>query len=187
MKKRKKITNKKPLHGTTNSSSTKITVTNSLQKGALMLGAALLGGGVGAVIGKHSLLAGIPVVILGVYKDNKYLTASGLGLCISNGFQKTNQSQAVSGVEDDMHGFDLDQIKERVGTYFKNFSEKLYLPKSDQQTNGFDEMNGTDEPTYFLNPYNNAKPSLEGDLDLSQLDKVQANIAQMSGMDDREF
>ncbi|MDB5274466.1 MAG: hypothetical protein JWO58_2833 [Chitinophagaceae bacterium] len=185
-KRRKKSTHKKSINGTPSISTSKATVVSALKEGGLMLGSALLGGGAGAVIGKHSLLAGIPIVLFGAYKRNKYIASAGLGICISNGFQKP-QAQTVSGVEEDMHGFDMDQIKERLGTYFKNFSEKLYLPQ-DQPTNGIDEMNGADHPTYFINPYNNNNnPSLEGDLDLSQLNKVQSQIAQMNGMDDREF
>ena len=193
-KRRKKSTYNKLLHGTTTASSPKASITDSLKEGGLILISAIAAGGLGAVIGKHSLLVGIPVAILGVHKQNKYITAAGIGLCLSNGFQKTqaqSQTASVSGIQDDMHGFDVEQIKERLGNYFKNFSEKLYIPSQDQVIAPSEVVSGINEsqqPSYFLNPYSNA-PSLEGDLDLSQLNKVQAQIAQMNGMGDlqREF
>ena len=178
------------MHGTSTVSTSNNSLAGSLKEGGLILISAIAAGGAGAVIGKHSLLVGIPIAILGVHKQNKYITAAGIGLCLSNGFQKTVQGQpvatSVSGIEDDMHGFDMEQIKERVGNYFKNFSEKLYLPSQDIASKPVVQMSGTDQASFFLNPYTNT-PSLEGDLDLSQLDKVQAQIAQMNGTGEREF
>ena len=183
-KKKKPV--KKTLHGTPSSSASKNTIGSSLQKGGLVLLSAVTAGAVGAVIGKHSLLAGIPVTLLGIYKNNPYITAAGLGITLSSAVPKASASQSVNGTEEDMHGFDMDQIKERVGTYFKNFSHKLYMPVKETQADDT-AVNGADQPTYFLNDYNT--PSLEGDIDLSELNKVQAQIAQMNGMEDpnKEF
>jgi hypothetical protein len=184
----KKRTSKKPLHGTPDPNAPKNNIPNTLQESGVILLAAIFGGGIGAAIGKHSLLVGIPISILGVHYNYKQITALGVGMAISNGFQSSSATpaKAVNGVDDDMHGFDINQIKDRVGTYFKNFSEKLYLPKTEAPVNATDEMNGDEMPTRFLNPYND-NSSLQGDIDLSQMDKVKAQIAQMNGMEDREF
>jgi len=140
------------------------------KEGGLILLAAIAAGGAGAAIGKHSLLVGVPLTLLGIHKKNKYLVAAGLGMTLSNGFQK--KGQTTQGVE----GFDLTKIaqgaKERVGTFFENFKGKLYLsPTPPTTTDGL----GEDEVTYFVNPYNGT-----GEIDMSAIDKVQEQIAQMN-------
>lgn len=141
------------------------------KEGALMLLAAIAAGGAGAALGKHSFIAGIPVTLIGAHKQNKYVIAAGLGLVMSNGFQKAGANTTTTeGVE----GFDLKQIateaKDRVGTFFKNFGEKLYLSKET-----IAGLAGDDEQvTYFVNPYSNKE------LDMSAIDRIQEQIAQMS-------
>lgn len=191
MAKRRKTRNHKALHGTAHTASThKKPVVDTLKEGGLLLVSALAGGGAGAAIGKHSLLIGIPVALWGVHKENKYITSAGLGLCLSNGFQQQQSTTTTNGIGDEMDGFSVEEVKERVGNYFRNFGEKLYLPKAQpapQTTNGL----GADEaPTYFINPYQTSTTQLQGnELDLSHLDRVQEQIAQMSGMGEinREF
>jgi hypothetical protein len=164
----------------------------SILEGGLVLLTAIAGGGAGAALGKHSLVAGVPVALFGIYKNNKYLTALGIGLTISNGFQKaTSPGTTTQGVD----GFDLKQItaqaKDRVGTFFKNFSEKLYLnPKPDTQTAGLGEASQDERVSYFTNPYSSKE------IDMSALDRVEDQIAEMTreraelsdiGETDREF
>lgn len=160
----------------------------------LMLAAAIAAGGAGAAIGKHSFFAGIPVTAFGVHKKNKYIIAAGLGLVLSNGFQKQAATAATTATTTDtassesVEGFDFkliaEQAKDRVGTFFKNFGEKLYLPKSEGSTT---EGLGDDQVSYFVNPYSNKE------LDLSAIDRIQEQVAQMSqptyGLNetDREF
>src|SRR5690348_13764806 len=84
-------------------------VAQTVTKGGLVILAAIAAGGAGAALGKHSLLAGIPVTLLGFHKQNAYITAAGLGLILSNGFQ--NQTKpTVQGVD----GFDVKQIAEEA-------------------------------------------------------------------------
>lgn len=156
----------------------------TLTEGGLLLLAAIAAGGAGAALGKHSLIAGVPVTLFGIHKKNKYIVAAGLGLTLSNGFQPKTQSESTQGID----GFDVKQIatqaKDRIGTFFKNFSEKLYLaPKKDAGTAG---LSGDEQVTYFVNPYANSG------LDMSALDRVQEQIAEMNkgtaGLDtEREF
>ena len=160
-------------------------IAQTVTKGGLVLLAAIAAGGAGAALGKHSLLAGIPVTLVGFHKKNPYIIAAGLGLTLSNGFQNQNKTTTVQGVD----GFDMkliaEQAKDRVGTFFKNFSEKLYISKAEPTaTNG---LAGEEQVTYFVNPYNNAK-----ELDMSAIDRIQEQIANMNGMNaveetEREF
>jgi hypothetical protein len=168
-------------------------VAQTVTKGGLVLLTAIAAGGAGAALGKHSLLAGVPLALVGYHRKNNYLMAAGLGLCLSNGFQNPNKTaEPVQGVD----GFDIKQIteeaKDRVGTFFKNFSEKLYLTKAEPTgTSGLGENGKDEQVTYFVNPYNSAK-----ELDMSAIDRIQEQIASMnkgtSGMSaidepDREF
>ena len=162
-------------------------VAQTVTKGGLVILAAIAAGGAGAALGKHSLLAGIPVTLLGFHKSNPYIIAAGLGLTLSNGFQNQNKP-TVQGVD----GFDMKQIaeeaKDRVGTFFKNFSEKLYISKAEPTgTAGLAGENNEEQVTYFVNPYNNSK-----ELDMSAIDRIQEQIANMNGMNaveemEREF
>lgn len=152
-------------------------VAQTVTKGGLVLLAAIAAGGAGAALGKHSLLAGIPVTLVGFHKKNPYIIAAGLGLTLSNGFQNQNKA-SVQGVD----GFDFKQIaeeaKDRVGTFFKNFSEKLYLskPAEPMATSGLAGDQKAEQVTYFVNPYNETK-----ELDMSAIDRLQEQIASMNG------
>ena len=153
------------------------TYMDTAKEGGLMLLAAIAASGAGAAIGKHSLIAGVPLTLVGIHKKNKYLIAAGLGLTLSNGFQKQGQPTTTQGVD----GFDLKQIaqdaKDRVGTFFQNFKEKLYLasPAPPTTTEGLGEEN-EEQVTYFVNPYSGST----GELDMSAIDRVQEQIAEMS-------
>lgn len=161
----------------------------TLKEGGLILLAAVAAGGAGAALGKHSLLAGIPITLVGIHKKNKYVIAAGLGMTMSNGFQGSGSS--VQGVDENIEGLDLAKMtqdaKDRVSTFFSNFKDKLYLSKTgDVSTSG---LGDTDEQvSYFVNPYKGT-----GELDTSALDRVQEQIAQMnknvSGLNEieREF
>jgi hypothetical protein len=151
-------------------------VAQTVTKGGLVLLAAIAAGGAGAALGKHSLLAGIPVTLIGFHKKNPYIIAAGLGLTLSNGFQNQNKANPVQGVD----GFDIKQIaeqaKDRVGTFFKNFSEKLYISKDAEPTATAGLAGDQEQVTYFVNPYNEAK-----ELDMSAIDRLQEQIATMNG------
>lgn len=152
-------------------------VAQTVTKGGLVILAAIAAGGAGAALGKHSLLAGIPVTLFGFHKNNPYIIAAGLGLTLSNGFQNQNNT-SVQGVD----GFDMKQIaeqaKDRVGTFFKNFSEKLYISKGAEPatTAGLAGDQKEEQVTYFVNPYSQAK-----ELDMSAIDRIQEQIATMNG------
>ncbi len=153
-------------------------IAQTVTKGGLVLLAAIAAGGAGAALGKHSLLAGIPVTLVGFHKKNPYIIAAGLGLTLSNGFQNQSKTTTVQGVD----GFDIKQIaeqaKDRVGTFFKNFSEKLYISKAAEPTatSGLSGENSEEQVTYFVNPYNDTK-----ELDMSAIDRIQEQIAAMNG------
>lgn len=169
-KRRKKRKNGKGLFGVTTAAGN--SYISTAKDTALMLLAAIAAGGAGAAIGKHSLLVGLPITIFGIHKQNKYITAAGLGFTLSNGFQKKADAATTETTEGlgDIKQI-AEQAKERVGTFFKNFAEKLYLPKSiTEGTNGL----GEGEVTYFVNPYSNKE------LDMSAIDRIQEQIAEMN-------
>jgi hypothetical protein len=165
-------------------------VAQTVTKGGLVLLTAIAAGGAGAALGKHSLIAGVPVTLVGFHKKNPYIIAAGLGLTLSNGFQNQNKPATnVQGVD----GLEFRQIaeeaKDRVGTFFKNFSEKLYLDKGEPSaTAGLAGDSKEEQVTYFMNPYNDSKA-----LDMSEIDRIQEQIAAMNqGMNaieetEREF
>ena len=70
-------------------------IAQTVTKGGLVLLTAIAAGGAGAALGKHSLLAGIPITLIGFHKKNSYLIAAGLGLTLSNGFQNKNKTTTV--------------------------------------------------------------------------------------------
>lgn len=117
------------------------------------------------------------MTLLGFHKSNPYIIAAGLGLTLSNGFQNQNKP-TVQGVD----GFDMKQIaeeaKDRVGTFFKNFSEKLYIskPAEPSATAGLSGDQKEEQVTYFVNPYSETK-----ELDMSAIDRIQEQIATMNG------
>jgi hypothetical protein len=193
-KKKAKRKSKKGLAGVAQAGAANQGYAVTAKEALFMLAAAIAAGGAGAAIGKHSFFAGIPVTVFGVHKQNKYIIAAGLGLVLSNGFQKQAATAATTTTTTDtasaesVEGFDFkliaEQAKDRVGTFFKNFGEKLYLPKSEGSTT---EGLGDDQVSYFVNPYSNKE------LDLSAIDRIQEQVAQMSqptyGLNetDREF
>lgn len=149
------------------------TYATTAKEAALMLVAAIAAGGAGAAIGKHSLLVGLPITIIGIHRQNKYITAAGLGFTLSNGFQNKTQTATTPATTEGLG--DMKQIaeeaKERVTTFFKNFGEKLYLPAAQgDATSGL----GNNEVTYFVNPYSNKE------LDMSAIDRIQQQIAEMN-------
>lgn len=184
-KKNKNRNNKQSLSGTSGATANPLLIT--AKDGGLILVSALLASGAGAALGKHSFLMGLPVFFLGVHKKNPYIMAAGMGLTLSNGFQKpASAATTTQGVD----GFDFKKIasdaRDRVGTFFENFKEKLYLSKA-QPAETTTEGLGEDQVTYFVNPYSNKE------LDMSAIDRIQEQIAQMNqsgaaGLEvDREF
>lgn len=151
-------------------------VAQTVTRGGLVLLTAIAAGGAGAAIGKHSLIAGIPLALIGYHRKNNYLMAAGLGLCLSNGFQNPNKTSApVQGIDGPDLKLIAEEAKDRVGTFFKNFSEKLYLSKAEPVTSGLEGNGNQEHVTYFVNPYNSAK-----ELDMSAIDRIQEQIASMS-------
>jgi len=147
--------------------------------------AALAAGNIaGAILfGNHALIPSVIALGIGIARKNLYWTMAGAGLFLANGYQAKADvppaDNTTNGIEDEVNGFDFasfkDKAKERAKNYFSSFTEKLYLPKPKTETvsglNG-----GEEEVTYFMNPYSTKK----GQLDMSKLDDVQAQIAQMN-------
>ncbi|TDX01480.1 hypothetical protein [Dinghuibacter silviterrae] len=81
----------------------------------------IVGGVVGAAIGKSSLLVGIAVTGVGHYVGNRLVQVLGTGMMASNGFQGgTSGTNGLGGT---------DTMKDRLTAYQHSFSEKFYLDK----------------------------------------------------------
>lgn len=147
----------------------------------LVLASAVAGGIGGAAIGKHSFLAGLTTIVIGAIRKSKYIEVAGAAMCMANGFQSKPSEDTQTSGTDGVDGLDIDKMKARVGTFFKNFSEKLYIPKKQEETASTGTTNGLGEtPSYFINPFNTQIEGT-GEVDMSQLDRVQQDIAQMGG------
>src|SRR5688572_28155704 len=103
MGRRRKKRKKNNLYSLSGTQQPSTTYMDTAKQGGLMLLTAIAAGGAGAVFGKHSLIAGIPVTLIGIHKNNRYIVAAGLGLTLSNGFQKQIEAQPAPSVE----GFDM--------------------------------------------------------------------------------
>jgi hypothetical protein len=134
------------------------------------------------VFGKYSGYASAPLIGLGIWKKNLYLASAGAGMLVASGYQ----TPPVTPATDTPTSFDLTKIgegmKERAGNYFKNFGEKLHLPKkADPPADGTNGLNGEDEKvSYYISP------SEFGKLDLSELDRIQQQVEAMNGMGELE-
>ncbi|HEY9048275.1 MAG TPA: hypothetical protein VIN08_20350 [Ohtaekwangia sp.] len=171
----------------------------AVKGGGLLVLTAFGGSLLGAAVGRHSLLFGAPITIAGKYMDNDYLLAVGLGMSMSNGFQ--TPVKPLNGM-DDANGFDVKQIaqdaKDRVGKFFENFKDKLYIPADDagdakqgaagaSSNTGTNGLGASDNVQYFINPMSTK------DLDLSAMERVEQQVAALNrgtnGIEDidREF
>jgi hypothetical protein len=88
-----------------------------------------VGGAIGAAIGRHSLLAGIPVIVGGNYMGNLFVTSLGIGISLANGYQAMPASDTQTAGFGDLEGMSVEEAKGRAATYLSNFSQKLYLDK----------------------------------------------------------
>lgn len=156
----------------------------------IALAAGLVGGALGALFGKFSIIPGVIVTGVGLHKKLPWLAAGGIGLTMANGFQNTkapaptvSSTEGVDGIKEI-----AEQAKQRVGTFFENFKEKLFIPPSVPATT--EGLGEGEQVTYFVNPYNS---SGTGAIDMSELDRLEAKLDDMNkvtnGLDDvdREF
>ena len=97
------------------------------------------------------------------------------------GTKAITASSGTNGITDDeMDGFSIDAVKDRAKSYFQSLGQRLYLPMPKQETtNGL----AGDEVNYFVNPYTRQNEML----DMSELDKVQSQVAQMNGASMGDF
>jgi hypothetical protein len=143
-----------------------------------VVGSFAVGSAAGSIGGIHSGIAGVLIGGAGFLTKNVYLTSLGAGLFFSSGVKEATQ-QGLVGTAEDMEGFDMDVIKGRAKAYFQMLGKKLYLPmgKKEETTTettdtGANGLNGDEQVSYFINPYTQ---------NMSDLDKVHANISAMSG------
>jgi hypothetical protein len=128
----------------------------------------------GNVLGKYSGWPGIGIASVGLYNRNIYATSFGAGMMFTPQVIKS----PLGSVEDEnMEGLSVKQAMENTKDYFKNIGSKFIFktPKPSQATNG---LSGQEETAnYFVNPLSGQSNTI----DLSELDKLSAQITQMQG------
>lgn len=143
---------------------TKGDVKNSILESFKSLAIGLVGAGVGAAVGKPSLIAGFVATMIGHYMDQPRLSSLGVGMIASGGYQVASAAKtSVSG---------LDGVKERIQAFSDNIKNQLYLDKFIKpKATG---INGLGEVQYFKYPSNNNSTSNE--LDMGALDALEDEI-----------
>jgi hypothetical protein len=137
--------------------------------------ASFFGGTVaGVMLGKYSSLLGLGVGAAGVWKKNLYATSFGTGMFFSPNMKQTIATESgteTSGLE----GLNLESVKENTKAYFKNLAEKIMLKSGEESSTTTSGLSGKEDVTYFINPYTRKTDQL----DLSAMDKIQSQIAEM--------
>ncbi len=126
-----------------------------LKDGAIVL----VGAGIGAAIGRPSLLVGLGTSFVGHYINQPRLTALGMGLIATGGYKVAS---GVNGAE--IGG--LEGAKERLKSFASNVKSNLYIDKlikSDSEGTG-----GLGQVQYFKYPNN--------ELDMGGLDAIEDEI-----------
>jgi hypothetical protein len=139
----------------------------SLKSTALVL----VGAGVGAAIGKPSLLIGIGTTFIAHYMDSPRLSTIGAGMIAGGGIKI-----ASGGVGDASVG-GLEGVKERIKAFGSDIKDRLYVdrfikPKTTQGTDGLGEVQ------YFKYP--------NTELDMGTLNNLENEIARSSEAYDNE-
>ncbi|MCU0430706.1 MAG: hypothetical protein MUF42_12145 [Cytophagaceae bacterium] len=143
-----------------------------LQGGGMIL-SGLAGAALGSALGKHSLLAGLPAIFAGLKLGNPYLISGAIGTITVAGYNTLNSTA---------ESLDMEGAKERVKNYFKNFSEKLYLPRNSSDSGNASASlsnqttQGLEGGSYFINPF-----STSGSDGMDTLHRIESQVEQMSG------
>jgi len=122
----------------------------------------LVGAGLGAAIGRPSLLVGLGTSFAGHYLDQPRLTALGMGLIATGGYKVAT---GVNGAE--VGG--LEGAKERLKAFGSNVKSNLYLDKfiKSSAVNGEEDTTaGLGEVQYFKYP----------ELNMAGLDAIEDEI-----------
>jgi hypothetical protein len=94
----------------------------TLKTTALYVASAIGGGAAGAVFGKYSAIAAVPVIGYGVHTQNMLLTSAGIGMLMA----KTS-SESAKEAEQQKGYLSLAAAGKRVEDFFGDFSGKLTL------------------------------------------------------------
>jgi hypothetical protein len=142
----------------------------------------LAGAGLGAAIGKPSLLVGLGTTFAGHYFNQPRLASLGVGMIASGGYKLT---AGLKGA--DVGG--LEGAKERFKTFSVNLKDNLYIDKFIKPTasKSLEEgTNGLGEAQYFKYPNNEANmaglDAIEDEINRSAEQYSQSR--QMSGYED---
>jgi hypothetical protein len=160
----KKAMRKELLSGFPSPAETKGNITGTLlSTGKDILVGAVGGGLAGAIVGRGSFLMGLVVTGAGHYIGQPSMTAFGVGMMSSSGYQ------ALGGGLKGLNG--LEGVKERVQAFSHDFKKRLFLDKVIKSKKPADDMNGMGEVQYY------AYPELQGRSEEDVLDQIEQQIA----------
>jgi hypothetical protein len=142
----------------------------------LAVGSYALGSFTAAVTGQVSGIPGVFIGGVGILTKNLYLTSLGAGMYLGAAVKAAEEKGLIGIDEDDLEGLNLETIKGRAKEYFRSLGRKLYLPVDKQESDAGQGTSGLGNVTYFVNPYSQQQDSIN----LSELDKISAQIAEMS-------
>ncbi len=131
----------------------------------------LAGAGIGAVLGKPSLLVGLGTIVAGHYYKSPRALVLGAGMVASGGYKMTTgiQGTPIGGIEG---------VKERFKAFGSDIKERLYLDKIIKPKAGTNDLKGVGTVQYF-------DPSKA---DMGSLDAIEDEIARSSmQFDQKQF
>lgn len=131
----------------------------------------LVGAGVGAVIGKPSLLVGLGTIVAGHYYKSPRALVLGAGMIASGGYKMATgiQGTPLGGMEG---------VKERFKAFGADIKDRLYIDKIMKLKSGTDGLKGLGAVQYF-------DPS---QVNMGSLDAIEDEIAKSSmQFDQKQF
>ncbi|HYG53123.1 MAG TPA: hypothetical protein VD905_19625 [Flavobacteriales bacterium] len=177
---------KKGLLGSVNESpATKGNISSTLtQTGLDLLLGGIAGSFVGSLAGRYSLLGGAVVTGASYYMGSRLGASFGIGI-MSGGY-----FSIVNGVGS-LEGTTMDNIKARSKVFAEGLKQKLFLDKilkskkTDAATTTTSAtaaqsqpVSGTEQVRYFMYPQSDAQVQGPGELDMSALDRLNAQVAE---------
>ena len=136
------------------------------------LGSGIVGMVAGSAVGRYSLLVGAATIFSGAYYQKDWVTALGVGMVASNGWQggAPKNTNSIEGFQDE-----IENAKDRAISSLKALGKKFYIDKlSPSLGQKFGLGNLEDSPLVFVGS-DVADP---GDFDTSEVDDIIEQLEQ---------
>ena len=130
------------------------------------LGSGIVGMVAGSAVGRYSLLVGAATIFSGAYYQKDWVTALGVGMVASNGWQggAPKNTNGIEGFQDE-----IENAKDRAISSLKALGKKFYIDKlSPSLAQKIGLGNLEDSPLVFVG----SDIADTGDFDTSQVDQI---------------